>query len=62
MSMAVGEYVSVSTQRDAEMALLAKERRELREELGVELRIGELLAGPDDGAWPLEAGWRMRVW
>lgn len=31
MSMAAGEYVSVSTQRDTERALLAKERRELRE-------------------------------
>ena len=31
MSMAVGEYVSVSTQRDSEMALLEKERRELAE-------------------------------
>ncbi len=31
LSMAVGEYVSVSTQRDTEMALLAKERRELAE-------------------------------
>ena len=29
--MAPGEYVSVSTQRDSEQALLAKERRELRE-------------------------------
>ncbi|MFA7309513.1 MAG: VIT family protein [Candidatus Paceibacterota bacterium] len=29
LSMAVGEYVSVSTQRDTEMALLAKERHEL---------------------------------
>jgi vacuolar iron transporter family protein len=29
MSMAVGEYVSVSTQRDTEHALLAKERHEL---------------------------------
>ena len=29
--MAVGEYVSVSTQRDTERALLAKERRELHE-------------------------------
>jgi len=38
MSMAVGEYVSVSTQRDAEMALLAKERRELREEPEAELQ------------------------
>ncbi|MFW6868377.1 VIT1/CCC1 transporter family protein [Nocardioides sp. CPCC 206347] len=32
MSMAAGEYVSVSTQRDSEDALLAKERRELRED------------------------------
>jgi VIT1/CCC1 family predicted Fe2+/Mn2+ transporter len=31
LSMAVGEYVSVSTQRDTEQALLAKERRELHE-------------------------------
>lgn len=31
MSMAVGEYISVSSQRDSERALLAKERRELRE-------------------------------
>jgi VIT1/CCC1 family predicted Fe2+/Mn2+ transporter len=31
MSMAAGEYVSVSTQRDTERALLAKERQELRE-------------------------------
>lgn len=31
MSMAVGEYVSVSTQRDSEKAMLALERRELHE-------------------------------
>jgi VIT1/CCC1 family predicted Fe2+/Mn2+ transporter len=31
LSMAAGEYVSVSSQRDAERALLAQERRELRE-------------------------------
>lgn len=31
MSMAAGEYVSVSTQRDSERALLDKERRELAE-------------------------------
>ena len=31
LSMAVGEYVSVSTQRDTEEALLAKERGELRD-------------------------------
>lgn len=37
MSMAVGEYVSVSTQRDTEESLLAKERRELLEEPEAEL-------------------------
>ena len=37
MSMGAGEYVSVSTQRDSELALLAKERRELREEPDEEL-------------------------
>lgn len=31
VSMALGEYVSVSTQRDTELALLHKERRELHE-------------------------------
>ncbi|MBG6094243.1 VIT1/CCC1 transporter family protein [Nocardioides luteus] len=31
ISMAAGEYVSVSTQRDTEESLIAKERRELRE-------------------------------
>ena len=42
LSMATGEYVSVSTQRDSELALLAKERRELRDEPVEEL---EELAG-----------------
>lgn len=37
MSMAVGEYVSVSTQRDTERAMLDKERRELRESPDEEL-------------------------
>lgn len=37
MSMAAGEYVSVSTQRDSEQALLAEEKRELREEPEEEL-------------------------
>jgi vacuolar iron transporter family protein len=32
LSMGAGEYVSVSTQRDSERALLAKERKELEEE------------------------------
>lgn len=37
LSMAVGEYVSVSTQRDTEAALLEKERRELAEQPEEEL-------------------------
>ena len=42
LSMAAGEYVSVSTQRDSELALLEKERGELRDEPEEEL---EELAG-----------------
>ena len=37
LSMSVGEYVSVSTQRDTERALLEKERGELRDEPEAEL-------------------------
>jgi vacuolar iron transporter family protein len=37
LSMAAGEYVSVSTQRDSEEALLAKEREELAEDPAEEL-------------------------
>ncbi|TQF74806.1 VIT family protein [Rhodococcus spelaei] len=37
VSMALGEYVSVSTQRDTERSLLAKERTELAETPGAEL-------------------------
>ncbi|MHC1561112.1 VIT1/CCC1 transporter family protein [Actinomycetospora sp. C-140] len=37
VSMALGEYVSVSSQRDSEKAQLAKEKRELREAPGEEL-------------------------
>ncbi|KUH37173.1 MULTISPECIES: VIT family protein [Streptomyces] len=45
MSMAVGEYVSVSTQRDSERAALAQERRELREQPEAELEeLTDLLA------------------
>lgn len=44
MSMAAGEYVSVSTQRDSEKAALAVERRELREDPEAELaELAELL-------------------
>ncbi|MFJ2772981.1 VIT family protein [Streptomyces sp. NPDC087300] len=45
MSMAAGEYVSVSTQRDSEKAALAMEKRELREQPEAELaELTELLA------------------
>ena len=37
ISMALGEYVSVSSQRDSERALIAKERDELRTMPAVEL-------------------------
>lgn len=37
ISMALGEYVSVSSQRDSERALIAKERQELASEPEVEL-------------------------
>jgi VIT1/CCC1 family predicted Fe2+/Mn2+ transporter len=37
VSMALGEYVSVSTQRDSERALLAKEKQELRQSPDEEL-------------------------
>lgn len=37
VSMALGEYVSVSSQRDSERALVAKEKRELREQPEEEL-------------------------
>lgn len=37
LSMAAGEYVSVSSQRDAERELIAKEQRELHEDPEIEL-------------------------
>lgn len=46
VSMALGEYVSVSTQRDTERALLTKEKRELREDPLAEL---DELAGLYEG-------------
>ncbi|MFD5422785.1 VIT family protein [Streptomyces sp. NPDC127069] len=46
LSMAVGEYVSVSSQRDSERAALELERRELAEDPEAELiELTELLAG-----------------
>lgn len=37
-------------------------RRELREELGVEVRLGERVPGPGGDDWPILYGHRMRVW
>ncbi|KGN33675.1 DNA mismatch repair protein MutT [Knoellia sinensis KCTC 19936] len=37
--------------------------REIREELGVEVEIGELLEGPlERGRWPLGTAYAMSVW
>jgi 8-oxo-dGTP diphosphatase len=37
--------------------------RELREEIGVSVRVGDRLPSPEaDGAWPLGARYRMTVW
>lgn len=37
-------------------------RRELREELGVGIRLGEALPGPGAGTWPLGPGLRLALW
>jgi VIT1/CCC1 family predicted Fe2+/Mn2+ transporter len=42
VSMALGEYISVSSQRDTELAMLAKEKRELQED--PESELAELAA------------------
>lgn len=36
--------------------------RELAEELGVRVRLGAGVPGPDDGAWPLAPGLHMLLW
>ncbi len=36
--------------------------RELREELGVSVRLGREVVGPDDGAWILTDRYVMRLW
>lgn len=37
-------------------------RREIREELGVQIELGALLGGPLAGAWPLGEKYVMQVW
>ncbi len=37
-------------------------RRELREELGLEVTVGAVVPGPDGGDWPVLGGHMMRVW
>jgi 8-oxo-dGTP diphosphatase len=37
-------------------------RREIREELGVQIELGALVEGPVAGAWPLGDRYLMRVW
>ena len=36
--------------------------RELAEELGVEVEVGDELAGPQGDGWPMPSSYRMRVW
>lgn len=36
--------------------------RELLEELGIEIRIGDQVPGPAGGAWPLGSAYVMTVW
>ncbi len=36
--------------------------RELLEELGVRVVLGERAVGPQNGAWPLRPGWLMHLW
>ncbi|TQL50127.1 (deoxy)nucleoside triphosphate pyrophosphohydrolase [Ornithinicoccus hortensis] len=37
-------------------------RRELREELGTELTLGDRLPAPHEEGWPLTGAWRMHLW
>ena len=36
--------------------------RELREELGVRVTLGDEVVGPDEGAWRLSETYAMRLW
>jgi len=59
ISMAVGEYVSVSTQRDTEKALLSKERAELKEKPAAEL--AELAQIYEDKGLKPGTAWQVAV-
>ena len=48
----------VESDEDAAAAL----RRELAEELGIGVQLGELLVGPQSGDWPLPGVGAARVW
>jgi 8-oxo-dGTP diphosphatase len=37
-------------------------RREIREELAVGIELGDELAGPDAGCWPISERLTMRLW
>ncbi|WP_256837961.1 (deoxy)nucleoside triphosphate pyrophosphohydrolase [Ornithinimicrobium faecis] len=42
---------------------LAALHRELREELGIGIRLGDAVPGPLDGRWPLAVpGWTLALW
>ncbi|GAB2702966.1 VIT1/CCC1 transporter family protein [Nocardia thraciensis] len=59
VSMALGEYVSVSTQRDSERAVLAVERRELAEM--PEEELAELAAIYEAKGLSEETAWKVAV-
>jgi len=42
--------------------VLAALHRELREELGVEVRVGAEMRAPEGAAWPIANSLEMRVW
>lgn len=46
---------------DGEAPVVAM-HRELLEELGVRVRLGDLVTGPDGDDWPLPPSARLRVW